>query len=204
MINLFLAFDEEDDTMGAFNRGCIEDFETYFHKDHPIKPHYIKSRILNSANIELKLNGAKSTFVFGAYSHGHEDRLIAQRSSYIDTNNVALFKGALFYTVSCSSAIALADQLVENGCLCYFGYKCLFNYWDGYKEFSECANYGLFKIFEGIATDEVYNQMLKNYNECIDRLVDEGEDSFMQAALLRENRDGLVRKGAEVSINDFN
>jgi len=205
MINLFLAFDEEDDTMGTFNRGCIEDFETYFHQDHPIQPNYIRSRMLNSVNIELRLTDTKSTFVFGAYSHGHEDRLVAQKIPYIDTSNVTLFKGSLFYTVSCSSAITLADQLIENGCLCYFGYKCLFNYWDGYKEFPECANYGLFKIFEGVTTDKAYNLMVEKYNECIDRLVDDRDDGFMQAALLRENRDGLVRKGeTDISIYDFN
>lgn len=205
MINLFLAFDEEDDTMGMFNRGCIEDFETYFHQDHPIRPNYIRSRMLNSVNIELRLTDTKSTFVFGAYSHGYKDRLVARKSPYIGADNVSLFKNSLFYTVSCSSAIALADQLIENGCLCYFGYRCLFNYWDGYKEFSECANYGLFRIFEGVAMGDVYCQMIEKYDECIDRLVDEGDDSFMQAALLRENRDGLVRKGEiDISIYDFN
>ncbi len=205
MTNLFLAFDDDDDVMGAFNRGCIEDFESYFHEKHPITPKYIKTRTLNAANLELSLRngGSTSTFVFSAYSHGHVDRLVANNSSYVDENNVALFKNSLFYTVSCSSAISLADQLLNSGCACFFGYKCLFNYWDGYKEFSECANFGLFRIFEGMSTHHTYHQMVEKYNECIDRLVEEGSDSFMQAALLRENRDGLVRKGDDISIDNF-
>lgn len=205
MTDLFLAFDDEDHEMGAFNRGCIEDFESYFHEKHPIKPKYIKTRTLNAANLELSIGigVSKGTFVFSAYSHGYVDRLVANKSSYVDEYNVTLFKNALFYTVSCSSGNSLADQLLESGCACFFGYKCPFHFWAGYKEFSECANFGLFRIFEGFSTVHTYHQMVEKYNECIDRLVEEGSDSFMQAALLRENRDGLVRKGDDILIDDF-
>ncbi|RKO69243.1 hypothetical protein D7322_23730 [Sphingobacterium puteale] len=204
MINLFLAFDEEDGSMGTFNQGCLEDFETYFHKDHPIKPSYIRSRTLNPVNIEINLDRLKTkSFIFSAYSHGLDDRLVIKDSPYIDDTNVNLFKNSLFYTVSCSSANILADRLIENGCHCYLGYKCLFNYWDGYREFSECANFGLFKIFDGVDSRGAFDRMLEKYNECIDRLVEENIDGFMQAALLRENRDGLVHKGNSISIKDF-
>lgn len=203
MINLFLAFDDDDATMGGFNRGCMQDYRDYFDRmNDSVSTKYITTRTLNPVNLEVSIDSLDKAFIFGAYSHGQHDRLLAKNEPYIGEENADKYRNSLFYTVSCHTASTLADHLINNGCLCYFGYKSEFNYWDGYIEFSACANHGLFKFFEGENTESVYELMIGKYNDTIDALIDQ-EESFFQAALLRHNRDALVRKGEVITIEDF-
>lgn len=199
MINILLAFDEEDDEIGAFNRGCKEDYMDFLNDtDNNIID--IGSNTLNSLNIQLRTEQL-SSFIFVAYSHGEDYRLFSRSGDYISTEvNISYFSNSFFYTVSCHTGSQLGNELIKNGCKCYFGYKNLFNSWLGYKDFSECANYGFFRFLEGTLTDEIYNSMIEKYNIHIDRLY---KDNFMQAALLMENRDGLVKLGENIVINDL-
>lgn len=199
MIDILLAFDEDDDDIGSFNQGCKEDYEAFFNgSTHNID--YINSNTLNSLNVQLRVEQL-SSFIFVAYSHGDNHRLFSRNGDYISTEvNIALFRNSFFYTVSCYTGNKLGNELINNGCKCYIGYKDLFNSWLGYKDFSECANYGFFKFLEGISTDEVYSSMIEKYNSHIDNLY---KENFMQAALLRENRDGLRKLGENIVINDL-
>lgn len=199
MINILLAFDEDDEEIGPFNRGCKEDYETYFtSSEHNIT--YINSNSLNSLNIQVKTE-LLSSFIFVAYSHGEINKLFSKSGDYVsDTVNIKHFKNSFFYTVSCNTGIQLGNDLISNGCKCYFGYKKLFNSWLGYKEFSECANYGLFKFIEGSNTNEVYEQMIIKYNSHIDNMYTE---HFFQASLLMENRNGLIKLGENIVVNNL-
>lgn len=137
MINLFLAFDDEDEDIGSFNQGCLEDCLDFFETTQLSSSlTYIKTRTLNSSNIELKLEGLSSC-VFVAYSHGQHDKLTSKGDAYVSIENIMLFKNSFFYTVSCNSGLILGNQLVDNGCHSFFGYKSVFNSWAGYKDFSE-------------------------------------------------------------------
>lgn len=198
MANIFLAFDENDDNIGSFNQGCKEDYQDFLEgKDHSVT--YIDSKVLEPNNIEVTIKD-NPPFIFAAYSHGGIDGLYVNGVGYISTGlNVTLFKNSFFYTVSCLTGTALGSELINNGCRCYFGYKTNFNSWAGYKAFSECANFGLFKFLDGIDSNTVYDLMIEKYNEHIDDLRE--NNSSIQASLLLENRRGLVKLGDNISIH---
>lgn len=201
MVNIVLAFDEADKDVGSFNQGCKEDYEIFFSNDSAHSVTYIGSNTLNSLNIQLRIEHL-SSFVFVAYSHGENYRLFSNGEDYISTKvNVELFKNSFFYTVSCHTGSQLGAELINNGCKCYFGYKTLFNSWLGYKDFSDCANFGFFKFMEGLTTDHIFEQMITKYNLHIDNLY---KENFVQASLLRENRDGLIKLGENITIQDLN
>lgn len=198
MINILLAFDEEDENIGSFNQGCKEDYETYFSGSDYKNITYINSNSLNSLNVQIK-SEEEQPFIFAAYSHGEKYRLFAKEGDYVSsTVNITSFKNSFFYTVSCHTASQLGLELITNGCKCYFGYKTLFNSWLGFKDFSECANFGFFKFIEGITTDDIFKQMMTKYNHHIDSLY---KNDFFQASLLRENRDGLIKLGENINID---
>lgn len=206
MLNIILAFDEEDTDIGLFNRGCKEDFIVYLkenklfnHKDINIV--FISSVDLSYSNIE-KILLKYETFIFVAYSHGEIDQLVCNKEAYVKVGtNTQLFRNTFFYTVSCLTGKFLGERLIDNGCHVFLGYKEFFNLWDGYKEFSTCANYGFFKFIEGCSVDSAYEATINKYNECIDRLY---KKDFFVAAFLEDNKKGLVKfgKGGFV-INDI-
>lgn len=199
MTDFIFAFDNEDEDIGSFVQGCREDLEDFF-RELTHNPTYIDSRSLNAVNIQMRTEKLDS-FVFAAYSHGHNNMLATRNSSYISVDlNVSTFKNAFFYTVSCLTGKELGVKLIENGCRCYFGYKTTFSCWLGYAQFSICANFGLIKFIEGQKTMDVFNLMIENYNSQIDSLF---PTDFLQASLLRENRDGLVRIGEDFSIAEM-
>lgn len=200
MVNILLAFDEKDDDIGSFNQGCKEDYEDYFNCSDYKNITYITSQNLNSLNIQLKTESGLP-FAFAAYSHGENYRLFSQDGDYVSsTVNISSFKGSFFYTVSCHTGNQLGKELIENGCKCYFGYKDLFRSWSGYKDFSECANFGFFKFIEGVSTNEVFKQMIDKYNMNIDNLY---ISDYLQASLLRANRDGLIKLGEDITIDEL-
>lgn len=201
MINILLAFDEVDKDIGSFNQGCLEDYQEVFRqKGINDGIDFIKSISLNSLTVNLKLKPL-DRFVFVAYSHGEERRLLCNTGEYISEDiNIELFNNSFFYTVSCDTGKSLGENLIINGCKCFFGYKTSFNSWRGYKDFSECANYGFFLFLEGESTMDIYSLMIEKYNQHIDKVVN---DDFFVAALLRENRDGLVYLGDDLTIEFF-
>jgi len=199
MTKIVLAFDDEDEYMGDFNRGCLEDFNEFLNdRGHNVIT--IQSAQLNDLNIQYKTNG-EVPFLFAAYSHGFKTSLNSASGAYISTTtNNTCFNQALFYTVSCHAATELGPCLIENGCPSFFGYKSPFNFWAGYKCFSQCANHGFFLFLQGTETNKVYQEMIKEYNNQIDVLYE--ENSFI-ASLLVDNRKALVYKGQNVTIDNF-
>ena len=199
MIDIVLVFDELDANIGQFNQGCNEDFDNYFNGSD-FRVNTINSRLINEIVVGQR-TAQLNNFIFVAYCHGQEDKLCTSNDSFITTTiNNQNFRNSFFYTVSCDAGKNLGNVLIENGCLNFFGYKSLFNSWLGYKQFSHCANYGFFKFMDGQNSDIVFTEMKLNYNESIDDLVVE---DYLVAALLRENRDGLVNYGEVVNVSNF-
>lgn len=200
MINILLAFDEEDDDIGSFNQGCKEDFEEFFVNKNNHNITYIGTSTLTEIEVQSK-TAPLSSFIFAAYSHGDIDKLVSKNGAYVSKNEgIKTFKDSFFYTVSCLSANELGTELINNGCKSYFGYKTQFSSWQGYICFSACANYGFFKFIEGNSTHTVYDLMIENYNKHIDDMY---KDDMFQAAILLENRNGLIRLGEDITIHDL-
>lgn len=200
MIDILLAFDELDADIGSFNQGCKEDYEDFFDVDCDHNITYIGTSTLTEIEVQSKI-APLSSFIFVAYSHGDIDKLVSRNGAYVSKNEgIKTFKNSFFYTVSCLSANELGTELINNGCKSYFGYKTQFSSWQGYICFSKCANYGFFKFIEGNSTHTVYKLMIENYNKHIDDMY---IGDMLQAAILRENRDGLIRLGEDITINDL-
>lgn len=200
MVDIILAFDEQDATMGSFNRGCLEYYEEYF-SNNDIPVIYIKSAQLNVANIELKASNLKS-FVFVAYSHGEPNgELNGVEGVYLSTEvNHQYFKNSFVYTVSCHVGATLGERLIKSGCLCFLGYKSHFHFWIGYKCFTDCANFGLFLFLNNYETEIIYEQMIEKYNQEIDVVY---KVDFLIASLLMDNRDALICIGNNITINNL-
>jgi hypothetical protein len=201
MIDTIIAFDEQDNTLGAFFQSCINDLNTFFGAIS-IVPELINSSRLNDLAVNLIISNKKS-FVFGAFSHGSADCLVrSARYPYISiaTDNSA-FNDSFFYTFSCSCGEILGDNLIKNGCHCFIGYKSPVSIWSTFSApFVLCANHGLKEFFNGHSTDIVFSKMKQKYNLEINAIY---KTDFLIASILRENRDALIYHGKNISIKDI-
>ena len=201
MVDTFFAFDTNDSTAGEFYQKCKEDIESFCSKIG-IDITFFSNDGLNEEFIYSELKKSE-TFIFGAYSHGGDNRLVAGEGiPYISTEmDNTCFKNSFFYTYSCHSAKLLGLNLVDNGCRCFIGYNKKIGIWDTYKDFFvKTANYGIKLFFQGKTTVDVLAAMNDEYNRQIDTLY---KIDFMAAADLEENRDALVIIGENISIRDL-
>lgn len=200
MIDILLAFDNDDITAGTFLTECRDDILNFFNgKIFPLS--IINSNELNENHINISTIDLKS-FIFVTYCHGNETCLAEGGANIFlsETINITNFSNTFFYTVSCSSGHTLGHELIKNGCQSFFGYKNQFNFYSGFSCFLECANYGLFLFINGMSTDSVYSQMLQHYDDQIKKVYK--TNSFI-ASLLLDNRDALVKIGNNITINDL-
>lgn len=202
MANTIIAYDDLDSSLGQFFTACKQELESFF-SGQGIAADWISSNRLN--DLAISATTAKfEYFVFGAYSHGdHNSLLKSARDPYITiVLNGDSFKNCFFYTFSCKTGLTLGLELIGKKCLCFIGYQKDVFIWNTYiKPFVECANYGLIQFFNGNNTEEVMSKMVEKYNENIDATY---KINFLIAAILRDNRDALIRHGDVISIQDLN
>ena len=200
MAKTILAFDENDSVLGSFFQSCKENLDSFF-AQIDIQPTFLNSNTLNDLAIEIVTKDI-SSFVFGAYSHGDNDCLLKKTSiPYISLTNSSNFKNSFFYTFSCSTGKELGLNLIKNGCHCYIGYNDIVAIWSTYqKPFIECANYGIIQFFYGEESHTIINQMKEKYNDEIDNMY---KQDFLIASILRDNRDGLIILGKNISLINF-
>jgi hypothetical protein len=200
MIDILLAFDNDDKSAGAFLTECRNDIITFFNgKAFPLS--IINSGGLNENHINRSTINLQS-FIFVTYCHGDEVCLAEGGVNIFlsETVNISNFSNTFFYTVSCSSGHTLGHELVKNGCQSFFGYKNEFNFYNGFPSFLECANYGLYLFIDGEYTDNIYFQMIQHYDKHIKKVYK--VDSFV-ASLLLGNKDALVKIGNNICVNDL-
>lgn len=197
-----MAFDEQDASLGPFFAECERELDVFF-TAHNMPVSKINSNRLNDIMVAASV-AAFPSFVFGAYSHGdHENLLKSSRDPYISIAlNGNSFRNSFFYTFSCSTGRTLGQDLIVRNCHCFIGYKEPVAIWSTYiGPFVECANYGLIQFFNGSSTGNIVGEMKEKYNEHIDAIY---KSDFMIAAILKENRDALVKHGNAITINDLN
>lgn len=201
MIDTVLAFDTDDSDLGSFFSNCKSDMEQFFEKlDCTVD--IICDENLTDLSIKSKLE-ALETCIFAAYSHGGEDCLVVSATTpYISTElNNTLFGSSFFYTWSCSTAIDLGLNLIENNCLCFIGYKGEVGIWSTEHEpFMIAANHGLKLFFKNIGTEEIILLMKEEYDNQIDELY---KFNFLAAAILIDNRDALTLYGKNITISEL-
>lgn len=200
MIDVLLVCDNLNPRGGSFMTACRDDIVNFFSG----KPHRLK--VINSPDITSKniydntINLTSQIFV--PYCHGNQTCLAnAIPEIFISTTeNIGNFSNSFFYTFSCSSGHTLGEDLIKNGCKSFFGYKNTIWNIDGYNQFMECANYGLYLFIDGVNTDAIIKEMIRLYNEKIDELT---KINSMVASHLRYNRDALVKLGDNITISDI-
>ena len=96
-----------------------------FIEAHRIEYDLLTSVLANRFYINSKAKRNKYDAVF-YYGHGQEDRLgdwAIEFVPLIDKNNIHLFEGAIFYTMSCLSGLELAPFAIKKGVRTYFGHN---------------------------------------------------------------------------------
>lgn len=201
MTNTVIAVDEADVNLGSFFQLCMDDLVAFFN-NITIVPTILNSARLNDLSVQLTTQPLNA-FVFGAYSHGNINCLLKANTSYISTTvNNTCFGNSFFYTFSCSCGHELGDNLIQNGCLSFIGYKKVVSIWSTYVEpFVTCANHGLKLFYNGVSTFQIEAEMKAQYNIEIDAIYN---TDFMIASILRENRDALIKHGNDININHLN
>lgn len=200
MINVLLAFDTANPRGGSFMSECLIDIQNYFSgKKHSLT--LIESSDMTSQYIHDRTVNLPS-FIFVPYCHGNHVCLANNiPEAFISTTiNITNFSNSFFYTFSCKSGHTLGNELINNGCQCFFGYKNTIYSFAGFKCFSDCANYGLFLFVNGMSSDDVYNDMITFYNNQIDQLY---IINPVVASHLRANRDALVKIGNNINIDEL-
>ncbi len=191
MVNVILAIDNDDATLGEFYTECLNDLENFENDRCAITS--LRSNQLNDLAISISVP-RDCQFVFMAYSHGSDSELLegGMRPYISETSDLTLFKGSFFYTCSCNTGKRLGHSLISNECISYIGYKEKFGIWDFNRApFVECANYGYKLFVQGENVQTILEQMKEKYNEKIDNY----NNDIFGSVLLLANRNALLGLG---------
>lgn len=198
MINIVIAFDNQNAILGQYFEECKKDITDLLdEQNHLVKScSLVPSSRCNVAYIDLVIPNLNSNpFIFIAYAHGVDNELRCNGSPFVTMDNCHHFVNSLFYSTACLIGEKLAPELINNGCKVFIGFKeesevfenTLFR-----QTFIECDNYAL-KMF--MTTDnsigQSFNAMKDHYTNKIDRSVEFGEDPLFIGSLTA-NREALV------------
>ena len=211
MINIVIAFDNENPVLGQYFNDCQEDLAALLDEQSHLIESCLKvpSPQCNVAYIDTTIPIINSNpFVFVAYTHGIDNGLRCDRTSFVSVDNCHHFINSLFYSTACLVGKKLAPELIDKGCKAFIGFKeeskVIFNEVSYRKTFIECDNYALMMLLTSDASvGQAFEAMKNHYTNKIDRAVELGED-FIFISFLRENRDALVCLGdKELKKEDF-
>ncbi|KAA6318471.1 hypothetical protein EZS27_031525 [termite gut metagenome] len=202
MINIVIAFDNQNAVLGQYFEDCQNDIATLLdEQSHLIKSFSkVPSPQCNVAYIDITISSLNTNpFVFIAYTHGVNDGLKCGGGSFVSTDNCQHFKNSLFYSTACLIGKELAPELINKGCKAFIGFNekttVIFENPSYRQIFMECDNFAL-KMFltSDSSIGKAFNSMKNHYTNKIDRAIELGED-FVFTRFLRENRDALVCLG---------
>lgn len=199
MINIIVAYDNEDVKLGTYFENCKNQLLSILEEHHALvnnKPHEVSTRHCNNVYIDLLLPKYNAyPFIFIAYSHGNEKALCCRDNNYVEKDaNTHNFTNSLFYTTACSVGKELGEHLISKGCLAFIGYKNSINVYrqDIKNRISmNCDNAGIITfLLDDITIFEAYERMKNFYTQQIDKLYEVKDMLF--AADLVETLDALV------------
>lgn len=203
MVNLVIAFDDNDFELGSF----FED--SFLHINNSIDTAkfsliQISGHDCNHLNIVEKISPLNpNSFVFVGYSHGNEDELVAS-DDYVG-RDFGLFINSFLYTTACCSASGLGPNLIQNGTRCFVG--CTKNSCASNDDFHDvyilCENHCIREFLNSEKTiQQTFDEMKLLFDDKIDEMFNLGE---IQVAMeLLDNKDCMVALGNTLlTINDF-
>ena len=202
MINIFAAYDDKDPKLGTYFEDCKKQLLSVLGKQNdPVEfnVHEIPGDYCNNAYIDsLLIQYLPHPFIFIAYSHGSEWALHCEESRYVEKGvNTDLFRNSLLYTTACSAGKELGNDLINQGCSVFIGYKREINVFseEAKRKISMlCDNAGIIEFLTNdITIFEAFKKMEDFYTEQIDSLNDAGDMLF--AMELVDTRESLVFLG---------
>jgi len=100
-------------------------------------------------------------------------------------------RGRIVHLTSCLTGRELGPDFVQNGCTAFFGYKERFFIPGiaGFREALECDGEIDLAFAQGNTAEEVYQRVMRKYDELTERLARAGE--YEAEAYLEDNRDSL-------------
>lgn len=204
MTNAVVVYDDNDLELGDFFSSCADSLDGLFENAN-INSIKLDSNDVNASNLCSYISPVNErNFFFLGFVHGTpESMLIGGTEHFVSlTNNYYLFSNAFIYAFSCYNGTELADTLLANSALVFWGYSnkawVIYDYIDKFKE---CALAGYKYFLEGSTIEEAYHLMIMDINEQIDTLYIE---NFLAASMFMRNRDALIVKGnLELTIADF-
>lgn len=192
MIDLILAFDNEDSELGVFFSRCAEIVSDSMTHDWSCIS--IPSNSLNEIHLEIRVHQFKGNFIFASFTHGSDSSLLSSGKSFIKSSFPRNYLANSFsYCFACHSGKNLGPSLVKNGTLSFIGYSDQVTFVVGYIEvFASCAVDGLISFKNGATISESLSHKKQKYTDTIDYLY---SIDFLAASVLMENRDCLVLHG---------
>ena len=198
MINIVIAFDNQNTILGKYFEDCQMDIRMVFDEQTQLVISYtiIPSPHCTEAYFDETIPPLNSKpYVFIAYTHGIENGLRCNGSSFISKHNCTHFKNSLFYSTACLIGKELGPELIDKGCKTFVGFNeetVVFENAAFREKFMECDNYAL-KLF--MISDNTIGQsfeaMKQHYTNQIDRLMELGEDPLFIGSLTA-NREALI------------
>ncbi|MFN8263253.1 MAG: hypothetical protein U0T07_07005 [Chitinophagales bacterium] len=200
MINILAVYDDNDAELAEY----FDNSHQYICDCFPDNPN-INLQSLNGLSChQVEIAGriatfANQPFIFIGISHGKEGCLHTSNHQIVDMANITQFTNSFFYTAACKTAITLGQQLIDNGCLAYIGFKNnvgVIDMEEYHEIFIECENHGIIEFLNSNKTIEiVYNEMIEVFTKHYEKLLlGNGLDKLVAIDLL-DNRLALERKG---------
>lgn len=205
MIKALLIRDNLDVTLGDFFELCYTFIFNEINDKENIHCRSIESRTLNQLSVTMIAEQMyESPYLFASFTHGAPKQLLKSATEpFIEVGvNHSILSNSFAYCLACQAGTELGRTIVEDGGLCFVGYKNDFIIHTGYKNvFAECAVSG-FKAFLNNGTiKESVDIMLDTYTHYIDELY---MDNFFIASVLNADRDAVVIHGnSDLKIDDF-
>ncbi|GHT57595.1 hypothetical protein AGMMS50239_00190 [Bacteroidia bacterium] len=202
MINIVIAFDNQNVELGSYFDDCKKDIVEFFNEQNGLVQSCceIPSPQCNVAYIDVRIPQLNSNpFIFIAYTHGIEDGLRCSGDSFVSTANSHHFTNSLFYSTACLAGRKLAPDLINKGCKAFIGYMEESEVFKNaiYKQtFIECDNYALkmLLIVPEATVETSFVAMKNHFTNKIDRLQEMGESPLFTASLVA-NREALICLG---------
>lgn len=201
MINVFIAFDDQNADLGQYFTDCQNDITALLAEQVHLANScsLVASRLCNVAYIDITIPQINlNPFVFIAYTHGIEDGLRCDGVSFVSMDNSHHFINSFFYSTACLIGKQLAPELIRNGCKAFIGFKEESEVFKkaSYKQtFIKCDNFAL-KMFitSDASVGQSFDAMKNYYTNKIDHFLELGED-FIFIGNLIANREALVCLG---------
>ena len=198
MINIIIAFDNQNTSLGRYFDDCQRDITNLLAEhSHLLKScSIVPSSQCNVAYIDFTVPLLNpNPFLFISYNHGAEDSLKCAGISFVTIENCHHFTNSFFYSTACLIGKKLAPELIRNGCKTFIGFKEtteVFEHVSYRQTFIQCDNFALKMFITSEATvGESFEAMKNYYTNQIDYFMELGEDiNFISA--LSANREALV------------